>query len=131
MDLEDREPVEEVLAEVAARDGGLQVAVRRGDDPDVGLQDLRPAEALELALLQDAEELGLDERARLAHLVEEEGAARGLLEPPRARGDGAGEGALLVAEQLRLEELLGEGRAVEGDERPRVRAARRGGRRGR
>ena len=37
---------------------------------------------------------------------------------PRARSCGAGEGALLVAEELALEERLGDGRAVDRDERP-------------
>lgn len=120
VDLEDREAVEEVLPEVAARDGGLEVAVRGGDEPHVGLQHLRSAETLELPRLEDPEELGLDERARLAHLVEKESASRSLFEPARARSVGTREGALLVAEQLRLQKLFREGRAVEGDERARA-----------
>src|SRR6185436_1747351 len=40
--------------------------------------------------------------------------------PPGARGGGAGEGPLLVPEELRLEERLREGRAVERRERPAV-----------
>ena len=42
---------------------------------------------------------------------------------PGLRADGAGEGALLVAEQLRLHQRLGDGGAVDLDERLAVRAA--------
>ena len=108
VDVEDPEAVEQVLAKVAALDGFAQVAVGGGDDPDVRLQEARPAEPLELALLQHPQELRLRGQAHLADLVEEQHAARrelhltglGLL---RAR-----ERAALVAEQLRLEQLLGQ-----------------------
>ena len=54
----------------------------------------------------------------LADLVEEESAAAGRLElAARALGR-AREGAALVAEELALEERLGDGRAVDRDERP-------------
>ena len=68
------------------------------------------ADALELALLEDAEELGLGLQGQLADLVEEEGAAVGQLEAADPPGDGAGEGALLVAEQLALDQARRAGR---------------------
>ena len=83
----------------------------------VDLDRLVAADALERALLQDAQELDLRRRRDLADLVEEERAAVGLLEAPGAPPIGAGEGALLVAEELALEERLGERGAVERDER--------------
>src|SRR5581483_3603461 len=49
--------------------------------------------------------------------VEEHRAAMGHLEQPRLRRHGPGEGALLVAEELALEELAREAGAVEVDER--------------
>ena len=76
------------------------------------------ADALELALLEDAEQLGLGLQGQLADLVEEERAAVGQLEAADAPGDGAGEGALLVAEELALDEPRGEGGAVDLDQRP-------------
>ena len=45
------------------------------------------ADALDLAALEDAQELGLQLEAELANLVEEDGAARGRLEGAVARGD--------------------------------------------
>ena len=74
------------------------------DDAHVDLDRLVAAHALELALLQHAQELDLHLQRQVADLVEEQRAAVGELEaalPPR---HGAGERALLVAEQLALEE---------------------------
>ncbi len=68
------------------------------------------------AALEDAEELGLEAEGHLADLVEEDGAPLGLREEPWARRGGAGEGAAHVPEQLALEQRLGHGRAVDGDE---------------
>src|SRR6185437_10620158 len=53
----------------------------------------------------------------VADLVQEEGAAVGLLEEAAPRFVGAGEGAAIVAEELALEETLGHAGAVDGDER--------------
>ena len=72
---------------------------------------------LERALLQDAQELDLRPHRDLADLVEEQRAAVRLLEAPDAALVGAGERALLVPEQLALEERLGERGAVQRDER--------------
>src|SRR5262249_57948510 len=76
-----------------------------------------PAQPLKLALLEEPQKLGLDGRCHLRHLVEEQHAARRLLDPPGPRGLSPGEGAPLVAEQLGLQELLRQGGAVERDER--------------
>ena len=53
------EAVVQVLAEPAGGDLAGQVAVGRREDPGVGLEGLGAADALELALLEDAEQLGL------------------------------------------------------------------------
>ena len=92
----------------------------RGDDAHVGDELLAPADALEGAVLQEAEELALDVRGHVADLVQEQRAAVGQLEfaPPPA--DGAGKRAALVAEQLGFDQFLGNGRAVDFDERTEV-----------
>jgi hypothetical protein len=109
---EDVEAVEEVLAEPSGRHVALQVPVRRRDDPDIGPQRGGPANPLELALLEDPQELGLDGQRQLRDLVEEQRPARGQLEAPGLLAIGAGEGAPLVAEQLGLQQGLGERGAV-------------------
>ena len=70
------EAVVEVGAERAALARGDEVAVRRRDDAHVHGDGLAAADALDLALLQHAQQLGLHGQRHVAHLVEEERAAR-------------------------------------------------------
>ncbi len=93
-----------------------QVAVRGGDDADVDLDRLGAADAVDLALLDGAQQLGLQARIHLADFVEQQRAAIGFLELADAPCDGAGEGALLVAEQLGFQQVLRDRGAVDGDE---------------
>ena len=74
------EPVVEVLAEAPGLDLGFEVAVGGGDDAHVDLDGAGAADALQLAFLQHAQQLGLEGGGDLADLVEEQGAAVGLLE---------------------------------------------------
>ena len=74
---------------------------------------MRAADALERPLLEDAEQRDLRARRDVADLVEEERAALGHLEAAATTRDGAGERALLVAEELGEEERLDERRAVD------------------
>ena len=117
----DREHVEaviEVAAEFPVRDHLRQVAVRGGHQPHVHPDGPRAAQALELLLLQGAKQLGLQLRGDVADLVEEQRPLVGQLEAADLLADGAREGALLVAEQLALQQAGGDGRAVELDEGP-------------
>ena len=93
-----------------------EVGVGGGDDADVHLDRLVVADALELALLQHAQQLHLQRHAHRAHFVEEERAAMRLFEPALPRADGAGERAAHVAEDLGLEQVLRDRAAVERDE---------------
>src|SRR5262249_3383944 len=70
-------------------------------------------------LLQHAQELHLKGRGKLAHFVEQERAAVGFAEKPRARTLRARECALLVPEKLALHERLGQSSAVDDEERTR------------
>ena len=78
-------------------------------------------------LLQHAQDLGLRARAHVADFVEEQRAAVGLLEPADPLLVGARERALLVAEELRLEQVLLQRRAVHLHEVARGSAASCGG----
>ena len=114
--MDDVEPVEQVLAELARLDQLGQVAVGGGDDAHVHLDRVGRADPLDLALLQHAQQLHLGGERDVADLVEEDGAAVGGVEEALLVALRAGEGALHVAEELRLEERLGEGAAVQGHE---------------
>ena len=87
------------------------------DDPHVDLHRLRRADRPHLLLLQHAQQLDLQRQRHVADLVEENGAAAGRLEQPLVVGGRASERTLDVAEQLRLEQLLGDRAAVDRDER--------------
>ncbi len=113
-----RQPVVEVLPEAPGGHLRFQVAVGGGHHPDVDVQGLRASHALELVLLQHAQQLGLHGGRHVPHLVEEEGAGVGQFELPPPHRGGAGEGPPLVAEQLALDEALGHRRAVDADEGP-------------
>ena len=117
LDGEDVQAVVEILAQLAAADGFGRIDVGRGDDPHVDLLLLAAAEAPELALLQHPQQLDLRRRHHLGDLVQEQRAAMGELETALPAFHRAGERALLVAEDLALEQRLGDGRAVDGHER--------------
>ena len=98
----DVQPVEEVLAEAPgarprpARSRWVAETTRTST-----LIGLLAADALELLLLQHAQQLELQRRRHVADLVEEQRALVGQLEAPELALDRAGERAPLVAEQLR------------------------------
>ena len=82
-DREDVEPVVEILAELAVGDQLLEIAVGRRHHAHVDLDRLGAADALELALLQHAQQLDLHVERQVADLVEEQRAAVGQLEAAR------------------------------------------------
>src|SRR5581483_8247736 len=103
-------------AETAFGDLALQVLVSGGDHSHVGADRLVAADALELFLLQHAQQSDLHFRTQLADLIEEDGAAASGFEAPDALLRGPCEGTLLVAEQLASDQLGGQRRAVDLDE---------------
>ena len=81
----------------------------RGDDPRVDADRPRAAEALDLALLEHAQQLDLDLDRQVADLVEEQRRVIGELEAPDLPRQRAGEGPLLAAEQLALDQRRRDG----------------------
>ena len=81
----DVQAVEEVLAEPPLVDHLLEVGVGRGDDADVDVDRPRLAERVDLARLEEAQQLGLHVERDLADLVEEERAAGGGADDARER----------------------------------------------
>ena len=115
-DADDVEAMEEVLAEQSLAHARLEVLVRRGDDAHVRFQGRVPADAVVVAVGEDAQQAGLQLGRHVADLVEEQRAALGLLEASAALGSSAGEGAALVAEEFGFEQVLRDRRGVDGDE---------------
>src|SRR5690606_35817457 len=116
-DLDDLEAEVEVLAEAALPDEALDGPVRRGDDSCTRAARPVAADGIELPVLYDAQQLGLELRRRVTDLVEEDRSGPGELESALAVAVGAGERASDVAEELGLEERGGKRGAVDRDER--------------
>ena len=110
------QPVVQIAAEGAGGDRIFQVAVRGREDPHVDLDRIVRADAGDLAVLQHPQQLDLRGQRHVAHLVEKQRAAVGVLELADAVGRGVGEGPLDVAEQLALQNVLAQGGAVQGHE---------------
>ena len=117
LDRDDVDSIVEVVPEAPVFDGLLEIHVRRGNQPEGRLDWPVTANPLDLALLDRAQQLRLQIQSQVANFVEEERAAVGPLELADLLAHGAGERALLVAEQHRLDELLRDRREVHGDER--------------
>ena len=116
-DVEDIEPVEKVGAELALLDQLFQILVGGGDAAEVHLDDLVAAHARDLALLQNAQQIGLRLQADVANFVEENRSAFGNFELAFLAVLRAGERAFLVSEEFALEQRLGQRAAVNGDQR--------------
>src|SRR6185436_7705461 len=102
--------------EPAGLDLLIQVPPRRGEHPHVDGDGAIAADPPDLAALDHAEELWLEREIEITDLVDQQRPPVRLLEDAAVRGDGAREGALLVAEERRLDEVRGHGGAVEDHE---------------
>src|SRR2546430_16223606 len=86
----------------------------RGDPPGDG-DDPLAAERLHLPLLQCTQQLRLCGERKIDDLIEEQRTAPSKLELPLLSLMGPGERALLVAEQLRLDQRVRDGATVHRD----------------
>ncbi len=108
--------VVQVFAEIPHGYLLFQLLVRGRDDAHVELQGLLASDPPYLLFLDRAQNLRLHGEGEVADLVQKKGAAVCLLEKARVAGEGAGEGALLVAEKLAFEESFRNRGAVYGKE---------------
>ena len=115
LDVDGAETVVEVFAEASLLDGVGDVHVGGSHDASIGLARCAAAHSQIFACLQNAQQSGLCAQWQLAHLVEEECAAVGSAEVAFVLADGAGEGTLLVSEELAVDGSFGYGAAVDGD----------------
>ena len=111
------EPVGQVLPERAVGDGALEIAVGGGNHTHVDVNRTRAAQALDLPLLQHAQQLDLNVARQFADFVEKNGGVVGDFESTDLPGRGAGVGPLLPPEQLALDQSLRNGGAVHPDHR--------------
>jgi hypothetical protein len=108
--------VVQVFAEQAVAHALLEVLVGGGDHAHIGLHRLVPADAVEVAVRQHAQQARLQVEGHVADFIEEQRAVLGLLEAAAPHRLGAGEGAALVAEQFGLQQVFRDRRRVQRDE---------------
>ena len=97
---DDIEAVVEIFAERAAGDPVPEVDIGRGQQADIDLNRPLGPDRFDRALLDGAEEFGLQVGAQFADFVEEEGASVGEFELPPLVAYGAGESPFDMPEQL-------------------------------
>src|SRR6185295_5578315 len=109
--------IEEVFAELSLAHALSEVAVRRRDDPDIGVgAEVVGADGLNFAAFEKSQQEGLHPQAHVADFVQEERAPIRQLELARLVAVGARKAAANMPEQLRLEETLWEAGAVQRNE---------------
>ena len=96
--MEDVQPVEKILAQLALFHRGQRLAIGRRHRAHRNLNILIAADAADLAFFEHAQELWLHFQRHFGDFVEKKRAAVGLFETAQMTLDGAGKGALLVAE---------------------------------
>ncbi len=112
LDANDIEPIEEILAETSCLYLVFKRLVCRGDDSDIDADRIGRADAPDLAVLEHSQELHLERRRHVGDLVEEERSTVCGLEESPLLPERPCEGAANVTEELALEELLWQCRAV-------------------
>ena len=110
--------VVQVAAKAAGVCGFAQVLVGGAHQRKVHRHRLAAAQGRDLAFLQHAQQAGLHGQRHVANLVEKQSAALGLAQSPnRALLARAGKGTGGVAKEFGLNQMLGQGGAVDGHKR--------------
>ena len=122
LDVQAADARQQVGAKAPARDQRVEVGVRRAHQAEIDAHRLaaRRAQRHDLALLHGAQQLDLRRGGQLADLVEQQRAAGGRRDHARAILRRAREGAAPIAEELALDQVLGQRAAVDRDERARA-----------
>ena len=114
----DVQAVIQVLPEVAGLHLGGQVFVGGADDAHVYRLFLGGAQRANAPLLYGAQQLGLHGQGQVADFVQKQRAARSGLKKTNTVLRGAGVGAFACAEKFGFEQVLRNGAAIDGHERP-------------
>ena len=112
------ESVVQILAKCPSIHRRFQIAVGGSDDSHVHPQGLAAADPLQFAFLQHPQQLGLKRRGNVADFVQEQSTAVRLLEAALTLVNRPRERAFLVSEQLRFQQIVRQGRAVQLEQWP-------------
>src|SRR5207248_10905974 len=95
-----------------------EVLVGCTNDPNIDLDRLSTANALNDLVLQEPQQFDLHWQWHIADFVQKQSAAIGTFDSADALPQGTGEGAFFVTEELTFEQGLGNGCAVDRHEWP-------------
>ena len=93
-----------------------QIGIGQGNQARCDRDRFGAAQALESALLEHAQELGLRGRRKRRDFIQHDGSRAGHFQPAELALDRAGEGAAFVAEQFRFDEFLRQAGAIDFQE---------------
>jgi hypothetical protein len=116
-DGKDGQPVIQIFSEATGGDLTFEVAVGRCDQAHIHAPRALFADALELALLQHAQQFALQLERDLANFIQKQRPAVGQLKASGAVAHGAGERAFDVTEEFALEQFARDRSAIDLDER--------------
>jgi hypothetical protein len=105
--------IPQVFAKPPVGNHRFQVLVRGTDDARVHRDRTATADPLDRAFLQEAQQLDLELQRNVAHFIQEQRAAVGLLDLALGGLHRAGESALFVAEQLAFQQVFRDRGAVD------------------
>ena len=125
MDPRNIQPEIEITAKLLPLDQSLQQFIRSGDDSEIDRHQFVPSQALNLAILNDAQHLGLPIGAQVTYLVQENRAAIGEWKLSVAALLCPGKGPTFMTKQLTFEKGVGDGGTVDGQQRSITPAAGR------
>src|SRR5882762_389714 len=106
----------QILTEQAFANPCFQVLIGRGDDTDTRANRLMAANPIESSVRQYAQQARLQLGRHIADLIQEQGAAFGLLEATPPQSLCPREGATLVPEELRFQKVFWHCRGIYCDE---------------
>src|SRR5262249_14165918 len=83
------------------------------NQPDVYAVGASASETFELPFLQDPQQLGLQRQRDVANLIQKEGSVVGEFKAADFLRDGSGKRTLLMTEEFALQQVKGNGRAIQ------------------
>src|SRR5207247_4434441 len=110
------QPVIQVLTEQAFANPCFQVLIGRGDDTDTRANRLMAANPIESSVRQYTQQACLQLGRHIADLIQEQGAAFGLLEATPPQSLCPREGTALVSKEFRFQKVLRHCRCIYCDE---------------
>src|SRR5262245_49795469 len=90
----------------------LKIAIGSGNDPDVYVNFLLSAHALNFVFLQGAQDLGLQSKRNLSDFIEKQCPVIGLLKTADSLRDRAGKGSLFVSKEFAFKQFLRNGGTI-------------------